>query len=221
MRLNCSASVGDMVANSTTVISAETMMRPTPGTPWRLMRAKICGNMPSSAAALPDWPTSNIQPPSDPTDFSTAHTLMITAPQVPIVMRAASANGACEFCSSSFGQHAHDDRGAQHIDDGGRAQAHERGERHVALGVLDDAGRNRGALDAHVGPQRHRGGARHRAHVGVAADVPAAHELLGVEPEPAEQRDAEDRDDGQQHRPGFERADHAGPEDVGQRSAAR
>ena len=94
MRLNCCASVGDMVAKSTSVMSAETMMRPTPGTPWRLMRAKICGNMPSSDAALPDWPTSNIQPPSDPTDFNTAQTLMITAPQVPTARRAASANGA-------------------------------------------------------------------------------------------------------------------------------
>ena len=114
------ASVGDMVANSTSVISAETMMRPTPGTPWRLMRAKICGNMPSSAAALPDWPTSSIQPPSDPTDFSTAQTLMID--RAPGADREARGFGERRVRGAQLlvRQHAHDDRGAQHVDDGGR-----------------------------------------------------------------------------------------------------
>ena len=60
--------------------------------------------MPSSAAAFADWPTSSIQPPSEPTDFSTAQTLMMIAPGAPIASRAASANGACEVRSSSFGR---------------------------------------------------------------------------------------------------------------------
>ena len=54
-----------------------------PGTPLAFNRAKTRGNMPSSAAALADWPTSSIQPPSDPTDFRTAHTLITIAPVVP------------------------------------------------------------------------------------------------------------------------------------------
>ena len=59
--------------------------------------------MPSSAAALLDCPTSSIQPPSDPTDFRTAQMAMMIAPHSPTAMRAASANGACEVRSSSFG----------------------------------------------------------------------------------------------------------------------
>ena len=60
--------------------------------------------MPSSAAALADCPTSNIQPPSDPIDFRTAHTLMTITPGVPSASRAASAKGAWDVRSSSFGR---------------------------------------------------------------------------------------------------------------------
>ena len=60
--------------------------------------------MPSSAAALADCPTSSIQPPSEPTDLSTAQSATITMPGVPIASRAASANGACDVCSSSLGR---------------------------------------------------------------------------------------------------------------------
>ena len=59
--------------------------------------------MPSSAAALADCPTSSIQPPSEPTDFSTAQMLMTMAAGAPMAMRATSANGACEFCSCAAG----------------------------------------------------------------------------------------------------------------------
>ena len=68
-----------------------------------LRRPKTFGNMPSSAAALADWPTSSIQPPSEPTDLSTAQMLITMAAIGPMAMRATSANGACEFCSSAAG----------------------------------------------------------------------------------------------------------------------
>ena len=92
--LNWSAIVGDIVAKSTIVMSTPTIVRPTPGTPWRLTRPNTAGNMPSDAAALADWPTSIIHPPSDPTDLRIAQSATITTPGVPNAIRAASANGA-------------------------------------------------------------------------------------------------------------------------------
>ena len=176
------------------------------------------GNMPSSAAALADWPTSSIQPPSVPNDFRTAHTLMTIAAAVP----SASARRVGErrvrtLRSSSFGSMPMMTVRAQHVDDRGHAQADQRGERHVALRVLDDARGDGRALDAHVGPQRHRGGPRDGVHIRFAAHVPARREGRGVEPEPAEQRDAEDRDEAERHRPGLQRADHARAENVRKR----
>ena len=68
---------------------------------------------------LADWPTSSIQPPSEPTDFRTAHTLMMIAPVAPI----ASARGFCERrvrrAQLLVRQDAHDDGRAQHVDHGG------------------------------------------------------------------------------------------------------
>src|SRR5690349_14627716 len=78
-RLNCSAMVGDMLANNTSVISTDTMMRPVCGTPCLLSLPNTLGNMPSSAAALADWPTSRIQPPTEPTDFDAAQMLITMA----------------------------------------------------------------------------------------------------------------------------------------------
>src|SRR6185295_13086468 len=102
-RLNCSAMVGDMLANSTSVMSPATMSSPACGTPCLFSVPKTLGNMPSSAAALADWPTGSIQPPSEPTDFSTAQTLMTMAAGAPMAMRATSANGACDSASCAAG----------------------------------------------------------------------------------------------------------------------
>jgi hypothetical protein len=103
IRLNCSAIVGDIVANRRTVISAATIASPAPGTPWRLTRPNTAGNIPSSAAAFADWPTSSIHPPSEPTDLRIAQSATTTIPDVPIASRAASAKGACDVRSSAFG----------------------------------------------------------------------------------------------------------------------
>ena len=101
--LNWSAIVGDIVAKSTIVMRTPTIVRPTPGTPWRLTRPNTDGNMPSAAAAFADCPTSSIQPPSEPTDLRIAQTATTAMPHVPITSRAASANGACDVWSCAFG----------------------------------------------------------------------------------------------------------------------
>src|SRR6266576_1830014 len=103
MRSNWPAIVGGPVANSAIVMSTLTIASPRPGTPYLFIRPKTLGNMPSSAAALADCPTSNIHPPRAPSDLRIAHTPMITIPVVPTAIRAASAKGAWEDLSSAFG----------------------------------------------------------------------------------------------------------------------
>ena len=165
-----------MVANSTIVISTPTMTSPRPGTPWRLRRAKTRREHAVVGRGLGGLAHEQHPAAERPTDLRIAQTLMMTTPQVPTASRAASAKGACDFCSSCVRDDAHDDRRAQHVDDRREAEADERGQRDVALRVLDHARRDGRALDAHVGPERHRGGARDGMHVGAAAHVPAREE---------------------------------------------
>src|ERR1044072_912688 len=98
-RLNWSAMVGETLANNTSVMRPETMMRPVAGTPLLFSLPNSLGNMPSSAAAFADWPTSSIQPPSEPMDLSTAQMLITIAAAGPIAMRERSEEHTSELQS--------------------------------------------------------------------------------------------------------------------------
>jgi hypothetical protein len=102
MRLNRPAIVGDIVANRTSVMRTLAMTSPRPGAPCRLSRANTDGHVPSSAAALDDWPNSSFQPPSDPTDLRIAHRAKSTMPDVPKAMRAATMLSALTLAGAAF-----------------------------------------------------------------------------------------------------------------------
>jgi len=68
-----------------------------------LTRANTLANKPSSAAAFAVWPTSSVQPASEPRQPSAAHSATAFAAVSPSARRAASANGALDASSALFG----------------------------------------------------------------------------------------------------------------------
>src|SRR5213595_77793 len=100
---NCLAAVGEIVNRTMAVISAATMIRPRYGVPALLTLEKIAGKRPSSAAALADWPTTSVQPPSEPRQPAAAQKDTIAPPIGPTAMVTASANGAEDATSSLLG----------------------------------------------------------------------------------------------------------------------
>ena len=76
---------------------------PTAGTPRDDTRPKSAGNSRSCAAAIGTWPMSSVHPFSAPSDEIMTATPTMSAAQPPHMIRAASANGAADFTSSSRG----------------------------------------------------------------------------------------------------------------------
>jgi hypothetical protein len=168
-------------------------------------RAKILGNMPSVRCPPGPGLSDEEHPAAERADGfqhlrQTANDR--SAPVAPIAMRAASANGACGgACSSSFGQPPNPWMTVEAQADYTTAANGAQPRMSVASGqrcgseFSNHARRNRGALDAHVGPQRHRSGAAtpHGMSDSPLTFQPARNHLR-VEPQPAEDRDRENRD---------------------------
>ena len=152
--------VGDMVANSTIVISTPTMMSPRPGTP---LPVEACEDARKHAVVsrrlgrLPDEQHPATERSHRLQDRAHADDDLRRSGRSRAAPLRRTARATC--CSSSFGMMPMITEELEHVHDRRQAEANERGKRNVALRVLDDPGGDRRALDAHVGPQRHRCGA--------------------------------------------------------------